>query len=151
MTPQTVGRQASLPMEFSRQEYWSGLPFPEYWSGLPFPLPEELPNPGIEPWSPASQTDSLPFELQGSLSPRLRTGERSPLCHGPAAGWSTWARSESTSKPLKAELRWNTSPGKPSAHEALDGLTLKKQNPQLKTLEESDGILLYVCGGVCKI
>jgi hypothetical protein len=34
--------------------------------------------------------------------------------------------------------------------EALDGLTLKKQNPQLKTLEESDGIVLYVCGGVCK-
>ena len=83
--------------------------------------------------------------------PRLRTGERSPLCHGLAAGWRTRARSKSTSKPLKAELRWNTSPGKPSAHEALDGLTLKKQNPQLKTLEESDGILLYVCGGVCKI
>ena len=37
-------------MEFSRQEYWSGLPFPS---------PEDLPNPGIEPWSPASQADSL--------------------------------------------------------------------------------------------
>ena len=34
--------------------------------GLPFSSPEELPNPGIEPWSPASQADS-PFELQGSL------------------------------------------------------------------------------------
>jgi len=45
-------------MGFSRQEYWSGLPFPS---------PEELPNPGIEAWSPASQADSLPFELQGSL------------------------------------------------------------------------------------
>ena len=45
-------------MEFSRQEYWSGLPCPS---------PEELPNPGIEPWSPASQADSLPFELQESL------------------------------------------------------------------------------------
>ena len=44
-------------MEFPRQEYWSGLPFPS---------PEELPNPGIEPGSPASQADSLPFELQGS-------------------------------------------------------------------------------------
>ena len=31
------------------------------------PPPEELPNPGIKPWSPASQADSLPFELQGSL------------------------------------------------------------------------------------
>ena len=44
-------------MEFSRQEYWSGLSFPS---------PEDLPDPGIEPWSPASQADSLPFELQGS-------------------------------------------------------------------------------------
>jgi len=42
-------------MEFSRQEYWSGLPLP---------FPEDLPNPGIKPWSPASQADSLPFELQ---------------------------------------------------------------------------------------
>ena len=45
-------------MEFSRQEYWSRLPFPS---------PEELPNPEIKPWSPALQADSLPFELQGSL------------------------------------------------------------------------------------
>ena len=45
-------------MEFSRQEYWSGLPFPS---------PEELLNPGIEPWSPALQADSSLFELQGSL------------------------------------------------------------------------------------
>ena len=34
--------------------------------GLPFPPPEELPNPGMEPWSPASQVHSLPFELQGN-------------------------------------------------------------------------------------
>ena len=43
-------------------------------NGLPFPSPEELPNPGIEPWSSASQADSLPFELEGShnhLSPAL--------------------------------------------------------------------------------
>ena len=43
-------------MEFSRQEYWSGLPFP---------FPGDLPNPGIEPWSPALQADSLPTELGG--------------------------------------------------------------------------------------
>ena len=53
----TVARQASLSMGFSRQEYWSGLPFPS---------PEDLPNPGIKPRSPALQADSLPFELQGS-------------------------------------------------------------------------------------
>ena len=42
----TVALQAPLPMGFSRQEYWSGLPCP--------PL-GDLPNPGIEPWSPASR------------------------------------------------------------------------------------------------
>ena len=56
VTPRTVARQASLSMQFSRQEYWSGLLFPE-----------ELPSPGIEHGSPTSQADSLPFELQGSL------------------------------------------------------------------------------------
>ena len=43
-------------MQFSR---------PEYWSGLPFPSPADLPNPGIEPRSPASQADFLPAELPG--------------------------------------------------------------------------------------
>ena len=57
-TPRAVAHEASLSIEFSRQEYWSGLPFPS---------PEELSNPGTEPWSSASQADSLPFELQGSL------------------------------------------------------------------------------------
>ena len=56
--PQTVACQASLSLEFSRQEYWSGFPFSS---------PEELPNPGNEPWSPASKADSLLFELQGSV------------------------------------------------------------------------------------
>ena len=37
----------------------------EYWSGLPFPSPGDLPDPGIDPWSPALQADSLPTELQG--------------------------------------------------------------------------------------
>ena len=49
-------RQASLSMEFSRQEYWSGLPFPS--AG-------DLPNPGIEPRSPTLQADSLPSEPPG--------------------------------------------------------------------------------------
>ena len=43
-------------MEFSR---------PEYWSGEPFPSPGDLPSPGIEPRSPALQTNSLPAEPQG--------------------------------------------------------------------------------------
>ena len=55
-TPWTVAHQASLSMELSRQEYWSGLPFPS---------PGDLPNPGIEPGSPALQADSSPFEPPG--------------------------------------------------------------------------------------
>ena len=45
----------------------------EYWYGLPFPSPEDLPDPGIEPRSSASQEDSLLFELQG----KTITGEES--------------------------------------------------------------------------
>ena len=53
VTPWTVASQAPLSMEFSRQEYWSGLPFPS---------PGGLPDPGIELRSPALQADSLPSE-----------------------------------------------------------------------------------------
>ena len=56
MTPWTVARQAPLSMGLSRQEYWSGLLF------LP---PGDLPNPGMEPLSPALQVDSLPAEPLG--------------------------------------------------------------------------------------
>ena len=54
VTPWTVACQAALSMGFFR---------PEYWSGLPFPSPGDLPNPGIEPGSPALQAYSLPTEL----------------------------------------------------------------------------------------
>ena len=54
-TPWTVACRAPLSMGFSRQEYWSGLPFPS---------PGDLPDPGIEPRSPALQADSLLTELQ---------------------------------------------------------------------------------------
>ena len=43
-----------------------GLSRQEYWSGLLFPSLEDLPDPGIEPGSPALPADSLLFELQGS-------------------------------------------------------------------------------------
>ena len=42
-----------------------GLSRQGYWSGLPFPSPGDLPDPGIEPGSPAGQADSLPSEPQG--------------------------------------------------------------------------------------
>ena len=57
-TPWTVAYQAPQSMEFSRQEYWSGLPFPS---------PEDLPNPEIEPGSPALQADALLSEPPGKL------------------------------------------------------------------------------------
>ena len=60
-TPWTVVHQVPLPMEFSRQEYWSGLPCAS---------PGDFPDPGIDPVSPALQVDSLPFELPGKPSPR---------------------------------------------------------------------------------
>ena len=56
VTPWTVAHQAPLSMGFSRQEYWSGLPVPS---------PGDLPNPGIEPESPAFQADALTSEPPG--------------------------------------------------------------------------------------
>ena len=55
-TPWTVAHQALLSMGLSRQEYWSGLPFPS---------PGDLPDPGIEPRSPALQADALTSESPG--------------------------------------------------------------------------------------
>ena len=52
----TAACQAPLSMEFSRKEYWNGLPFP---------TPGDLPDPEIEPGSPALQADSLPPEPLG--------------------------------------------------------------------------------------
>ena len=54
-------------MEFSMQEYWSGLQFPS---------PGDLPNPGIKPGSPALQADPLPFEPPGK--PRLERNSLFP-------------------------------------------------------------------------
>ena len=54
--PWTVAYQTLLSMEFSKQEHWSGLPFPS---------PGDLPDPGIELESPALQADSLLTETPG--------------------------------------------------------------------------------------
>ena len=56
VTPWTVAYQAPPFIGFSWQEYWSGLPFPS---------PGDLPNPGIEPGSPAFQADTLTSEPPG--------------------------------------------------------------------------------------
>ena len=57
VTSWTGARQAPLSMEFSRQEYWGGLPFP---------TPEDLPDSGTKPVSPALQADSRPLSHWGS-------------------------------------------------------------------------------------
>ena len=55
-TPWTIAYQASPSLGFSRQEYWSGLSFPS---------PGDLPDPGIEPGSPALEADALTSEPLG--------------------------------------------------------------------------------------
>ena len=63
VTPWTVAHQASQSMEFSRQEYWSGLPFPS---------PRNVPHPGIEPaslLSPAQVGSSSSTIMSYSLQP----------------------------------------------------------------------------------
>ena len=62
-TPWTVAHHAPPSMGFSRQKYWSGLPFPS---------PEDLPDPGVKPRSPALQADALTSEPPGK-----------PLCYLP--------------------------------------------------------------------
>ena len=81
VTPWTVAYQASLSMGFSRQEYWSGLPFPS---------PGDLPDPGIEPGSPALEADALTSEPQGKPSV-VRIGSQNSVL---TKGASTLEQSE---------------------------------------------------------
>ena len=71
VTPWTVAHQAPLSMGFCRQEPWSGLSFPS---------PGDLPNPGIEPKSPAFQAYSLPCEPPGSPLGRKALIKWSHMC-----------------------------------------------------------------------
>ena len=68
----TVGHEAPLPMGFSRQEYWSGFPFPP---------PGDLPDPGIELRSPALQADYLPSEPLGKPFLLQRQESIAELCY----------------------------------------------------------------------
>ena len=63
----TIAQQAPLFMGFSRQEYWSGLPYP---------LPGDLPDSQIEPTSPALQVDSLPTQSPGKPISQLYTNTK---------------------------------------------------------------------------
>ena len=72
-TPWAVAYQGPLSMGFFRQEYWSGLPFPS---------PGDLPDPGIEPRSPALQADALPSEPPG----KERLSEKGMFENTPESG-----------------------------------------------------------------
>ena len=78
-TPWTVPDQALPSMGSSRQEYQNGLPFPS---------PEDIPDPGIKPRSPALQADALPSEppVQRHTHKKTFTTERVG-CHHPNLGW----------------------------------------------------------------
>ena len=73
-TPQTIARQALLSTEFSRQEYWSGQPFPS---------PRGLPDPGIKPTSPGLEGDSLLPSL-GELKPTSQKKQHAPTQRNPS-------------------------------------------------------------------
>ena len=79
-TPWTIACQTPLPTELSRQEYWSGLPFPS---------PEDIPNPDIKPRSPALQADSLPSEPLGKSK---NTGVAYPVLAYPFSRGSSRSR-----------------------------------------------------------
>ena len=64
VTPWTVAHHVPLSVGFSRQEYWSALPFPS---------PGDLPDPGIEPRSPTLQADSLQSKPPGNSVMKLLT------------------------------------------------------------------------------
>ena len=73
----TVALQAPLSMGYFRQGYWSGLPCPP---------PRDLPDPGIKPWSSASQADSLQLSHQGSphiQSVKVKVAQSCPTLCGP--------------------------------------------------------------------
>ena len=108
VTPQTVARQAPLPMGFSRQGYWSGLPFPS---------PGDLPDPGIRPGSPALQADSIATEppwnphyiiyegywrRKWQPTPVFLPGESQG--RGSLVGCSLWGRTESDTTEVTYQL-----------------------------------------------
>ena len=96
MTPWTIAYQAPPSVGFSRQEYWSGLPFPS---------PGDLPNPGIEPRSSTLQADALPSEPPGNRS----VNNNKQLVNNLPAMQETWVRSLSQEDPLEKRMATNSS------------------------------------------
>ena len=91
-------------MSDSLQSHGQSVEFsrPEYWSGLPFPSPGDLPNPGIEPRSPTLQVDSLPTEPPGNPSTLWRTLKVGNFCSN-----FVWNSKWKFLKKLKVELPYD--------------------------------------------
>jgi len=105
--PWTVARQAPLSMEFSRQEYWSGLPFP---------FPGDLPNPDIKPRSPTLQADALSSEPPGKPpgSQSIRVSASTSVLPMYIQDWFPFLAVQGTLKTLlqhhssKASILWHS-------------------------------------------
>ena len=92
-----------MSMGFSRQEYWSGLPFPS---------PGDLPDPGIKPVSPALQGDSLPdslFYLFPFLYVKLWASLVAQMVKNLPAMWETWVSSLGREDPLEKGMATHSS------------------------------------------
>ena len=90
VTPRTVARQSPLSMEFSRQEYWGGLPCSP---------PGDLPDPGMEPRSSALQANSLPCVTREAPLSRLVVSDSATPC--------TVARQAPLSLGFSREEQWS--------------------------------------------
>ena len=95
--PWTVAYRPPQFMEFSRQEYWSGLPFPSPW---------DLPDPGIEPGSPALRADTLPSEPPGKSIALQTTFEKRPIESGFQTDGKTFSSSHNKMK-HKLNVHWD--------------------------------------------
>ena len=109
MTPWTTAYEAPPSIGFSRQDYWSGLPFPS---------PGDLPDPGIEPRSPALQADALPSKSPGSWTIKKADHRRTDAFE--LWCWRRLLRGPWTARRFNQSILKEISPGY-----SLEGLMLK--------------------------
>ena len=136
-TSWTVAHQAPLSMKFPRQGYWSGLSFP---------LPGDLPDPGIEPESPAWHADSLRLSDQGSPSVYRSVGIFSPTDVGDSPpqfskiNWVSWNSTQFWDSIRSRTFRAQSHKIDPTSELGIDMYTL----PSLKWITSKN--LLYSAG-----
>ena len=124
VTPWTVACQAPLSTEFSRQEYWSGLLFPS--AG-------DLSNPGIKPWSPELQADSLLLKKPGKpILGRRCASKASGVLQSQAIHWGGSGQVMSMTDPvalqgLQLPQEWMWGPWEHRVEEESQELRFKKE------------------------